>query len=979
MASKPNRHARLFAMRRLAALVGVLAMAGGMLSARVATSLVAHAAASPSLTFAAPVQVGTSPIYGISCPSRQLCVAVDASGDVVTSTDPAGGAAAWTAVNVDTAALNGVSCPSVTLCVAGDGVGKVLTSTNPTGGSAAWTAATVAKGAGLEGPSCPSVSFCAFTAAGAVDDILTSTDPTRAVSWKATAIDDQVGPVACPGPTLCVAFDSRGNVLTSINPTGGAHTWVSANVDPRSLWAMTCASASLCAAVDGQGNVLTTTNPRSGSASFWSIAAVDPGHQLDRISCPSTAPGFCIAFELPNTTTATPDVVSSTSPTAGAGAWAVQNLSIRLTAVGCADSAFCVLGDRTGEIAVGTGSAGAPAVTGIAPAQGPVVGGTSVALSGSGFSTAPGGTVVDFGAAAATAVTCPSTTSCTATAPAGAPGGVNVTATVAGATSPAGPANNYAYQASAPPPTITALAPPVGAAGGGTSVTVTGTGFDTTPGATTFVFGSNAATNVSCSSATTCVLTSPSGLGPQAVIATVAQRTSTASAASSFAFPPPGLDAISATNGSTTGGTTVTLTGSNFDTVAGTTQVMFGAVAATNVSCASPASCIATSPAVTGPGAVFVRVVEGPASTPPTAATNFTYVTPPVAAVTCGETITQSVTLTQDLGPCPGNGLVVTASGITVDLAGHRIFGAADGSDNRVGIELAGVTGDTVTGSASSAAVMGEVDGFASGVGIDGGSSNSVAQLDVTNNVGPLTTTANRGDGIVIGSVTASSQNVITNDVITHNGIFDGVGVFSAESTGNQILNNQITDNNVLNPPNMGTSTVDDGINLGFGLSGTNATTISGNTISRNGFNGIDACANGGSPCATTHNVITNNTIEANGTPSTPGYPGAPGLAINVSDYDANGKPTSNTFNTISGNTIRNNLGWGIFINNAGNTITNNVVTGNCLDPACVRQLNLGPLDLVDLNGCSGNRYSGNTFNVNEDFAACTGRKGTAI
>jgi hypothetical protein len=43
--------------------------------------------------------------------------------------------------------------------------------------------------------------------------------------------------------------------------------------------------------------------------------------------------------------------------------------------------------------------------------------------------------------------------------------------------------------------------------------------------------------------------------------------------------------------------------------------------------------------------------------------------------VTCGETITRSVTLANDLVDCPGDGLVVGADRITIDLGGHTIDG----------------------------------------------------------------------------------------------------------------------------------------------------------------------------------------------------------------------------------------------------------------------------------------------------------------
>jgi hypothetical protein len=39
----------------------------------------------------------------------------------------------------------------------------------------------------------------------------------------------------------------------------------------------------------------------------------------------------------------------------------------------------------------------------------------------------------------------------------------------------------------------------------------------------------------------------------------------------------------------------------------------------------------------------------------------------------CGDTVTQDTTLTADLLDCPGDGLVIGAPGITVDLGGHTV------------------------------------------------------------------------------------------------------------------------------------------------------------------------------------------------------------------------------------------------------------------------------------------------------------------
>jgi parallel beta-helix repeat protein len=70
--------------------------------------------------------------------------------------------------------------------------------------------------------------------------------------------------------------------------------------------------------------------------------------------------------------------------------------------------------------------------------------------------------------------------------------------------------------------------------------------------------------------------------------------------------------------------------------------------------------------------------------------------------VSCGDVITQDTTLDSDLVNCPGEGVVIGASGITLDLAGHLIDGArgpfssARGVDNRAGHDGVTVTDGTI-------------------------------------------------------------------------------------------------------------------------------------------------------------------------------------------------------------------------------------------------------------------------------------------
>ncbi len=87
---------------------------------------------------------------------------------------------------------------------------------------------------------------------------------------------------------------------------------------------------------------------------------------------------------------------------------------------------------------------GTPAVTKVAPAKGTTAGGTTVKVTGSGFTEAD---TVDIGSTPATDVTVTSSTSLTAVAPAGAAGTVDVRVTTPSGTSPVVTADHFTYKA----------------------------------------------------------------------------------------------------------------------------------------------------------------------------------------------------------------------------------------------------------------------------------------------------------------------------------------------------------------------------------------------------------------------------------------------------------------------------------------------------------------------------------------------------
>jgi alpha-tubulin suppressor-like RCC1 family protein len=227
-----------------------------------------------------------------------------------------------------------------------------------------------------------------------------------------------------------------------------------------------------------------------------------------------------------------------------------------------------------------------PEVTGLSPALGTAAGGTPVTIAGSDFE---GVTSVRFGSTPAASFTVNSPGSITALAPSGALGTVNVTVTTPAGTSTATAADHFTYL---PVPTVTKLSAKGGAAAGGSTVTIAGTGF---AGATSVSFGANAAVHFTVNSAISITATSPVGSGLVDVKVTTAGGTSAASKHDQWGYTP-AVEAVAPANGPVTGGTRVAITGVGFVPGAGTTAFRFASKKATHVECASSTSCTATAP-----------------------------------------------------------------------------------------------------------------------------------------------------------------------------------------------------------------------------------------------------------------------------------------------------------------------------------------------------------------------------------------------
>jgi hypothetical protein len=230
----------------------------------------------PAGQWSTPVSVVAATLNDVACPADNLCAAVDSVGDVVTTTNPTGGASAWHAIDVaGPDALEGISCPNVSLCVAVGQNGDVVTSTDPASGAGTWSRSTAETGrATLTGVSCPTSTLC--VAADSAGKLLSTATPAAGGAWSVTATPAAPHPLgrpSCPSAVLCLAPDTSGDVITDQAP-GSPAPAVGAEHIATALEAVSCVpGTTTCVASDGAGNVLGSDAPTTTAP--WSAAGVD--------------------------------------------------------------------------------------------------------------------------------------------------------------------------------------------------------------------------------------------------------------------------------------------------------------------------------------------------------------------------------------------------------------------------------------------------------------------------------------------------------------------------------------------------------------------------------------------------------------------------------------------------------------------------------------------------------------------------------
>jgi parallel beta-helix repeat protein len=155
------------------------------------------------------------------------------------------------------------------------------------------------------------------------------------------------------------------------------------------------------------------------------------------------------------------------------------------------------------------------------------------------------------------------------------------------------------------------------------------------------------------------------------------------------------------------------------------------------------------------------------------------------APIACGSVVTRSVVLTRDLIGCQGDGLVIGASGITVDLGGHTVAGLV--SDDSVGIRNPGKARVVVRN--------GVVRSFERGVQLTGATGNRLRGLTVELNAAEgIDLDHADGNQVLGGQVRdnftgillrgGSAGNLVARAVLQGN---RGAGIRLEEATGNRV------------------------------------------------------------------------------------------------------------------------------------------------------------------------------------------------
>ena len=305
------------------------------------------------------------------------------------------------------------------------------------------------------------------------------------------------------------------------------------------------------------------------------------------------------------------------------------------------------------------------------------------------------------------------------------------------------------------------------------------------------------------------------------------------------------------------------------------------------------------------------------------------------AGPACGDTLTRSTTLHADLSNCPGDGLVIGADGITLDLNGHTIDGDAVSGGDDSGVRVNGHQGVVVR--------RGTVREFDHAVHLTGASHNAIAHLFATRNgdtdIGRAILLDEGSDWNRIEHNNASSNgrsgvavldgnhNLVAYNRTATNGVA-GMGIFGGSE--NRVIANAITDN------------ADNGIFWGAGTTGGR---FEGNRVTGNPGGGFAMEEADGATVA--HNLIarngdnvivfgSGNRVAGNAVLDAAGCPDGCGYGISVE---------GGTGNVVEGNLVAGGARDGIRLDTFAPDdlpTTDTIVRGNVVRGAGIDGISVG-------------------------------------
>jgi phosphatidylserine/phosphatidylglycerophosphate/cardiolipin synthase-like enzyme len=313
------------------------------------------------------------------------------------------------------------------------------------------------------------------------------------------------------------------------------------------IWSFTTA-----ASTPGTGATVSSITPTSGPSS---------GGTAVTITGKNFAAGATVSFGFATATNVV--VVNSTTITAmtppHAGGTTGVTVINKAGDTGTLSSAFTFIAPVVSM---------APRLNLVSPATGSPAGGDAVVITGINLGS---GATVMFGGAPATVISS-NPVSINVTTPDGNPGPpVDVVVTRNGQSGTLKAA--YTYADPPAPPTVASVSPPSGTLNGGTTVTITGTGFN--KGAIV-TFGGSMAITIAVVNGTTVLATTPAHVvgAADVVVTNIDPATGVIDSGSGSntlpggytytTAPSPAINAVSPNSGTVSGGTPITITGSNF-------------------------------------------------------------------------------------------------------------------------------------------------------------------------------------------------------------------------------------------------------------------------------------------------------------------------------------------------------------------------------------------------------------------------------